>query len=81
MVNVAHDRDDRRAALQMIVDVLVSDEADFNVRFRHSFRRVTEFLYDQFSRIDVDHVRDLVHCALFHQIFDDVDGAFRHAVR
>ena len=42
---------------------------------------MAELLHDEFGRIGVDHVGDLMHRALLHQILDEVDGAFRHAVR
>ncbi len=82
VVDVTHDRHDRSAEFQSrIVDILVSDKADFDVRFRNALRRVTEFLNDQLGGIGVDDVGDLMHRALLHQILDEVDGALRHAVR
>ena len=82
VVDVAHDRHDRSAEFQSrIVDVLVSDKADFDVSFRNALRRMAEFLNDELGGIGIDDVSDLMHRAFPHKILDQVDGAFRHAVR
>ncbi len=80
MVDVAHDRDDWRAGAQVVVKVLGSDEAGFNVGLRHALNGVAEVLNDEFGCIGVDHVGDLMHRALLHQQHDDVDGPLGHAV-
>src|SRR6185295_17831239 len=44
-------------------------------------RRVAELLGEQLRGIGIDGVGDLRHVTLLHQDLDDVDRAFRHAVR
>ena len=39
-----------------------------------------EFLGDELRGIGVDHIGDLVHGAVLHQVLDDVDAALGHAV-
>ncbi len=41
---------------------------------------MAELLGDELSGIGVDHVGDLMHLAVFHQVLDDVDAALGHAV-
>ena len=80
VVDVAHDGDDRRPRLLVLVDIGGSGEAFLDVGLRHALGRVAELAHDQLGRVGVDHVVDLVHRALVHQEPDDVDGALGHAV-
>ena len=41
---------------------------------------MAELLGDELSGIGIDHIGDLVHLAVFHQVLDDVDAALGHAV-
>ena len=80
VVDVAHDRDDRGAGLLVAFFVGLTDEALFDVGLRYALGRVAELAHDEFRRVRVDHVVDLVHRALTHQELDDVNGSFGHAV-
>ena len=80
VVDVAHDGDDGRARLLILLVVGLADEAFLDVGLRHALGRVAELAHDQLGRVGVDHVVDLVHRALRHQQLDDVDGALGHAV-
>ena len=60
--------------------VLGADEALLDVGLRHAAHDMAELLGDELSGIGVDHVGDLVHLAVLHQEFDDVDAALGHAV-
>ena len=42
--------------------------------------RMSELLGDQLGGVGIDHVGDLMHLAVLHQIFDDVDAPLGHAV-
>ena len=64
VVDVAHDGDDGRPRLQVLVDVGQADEALLDVGFRHALGRVAELAHDQLGRVGVDDVVDLVHRAL-----------------
>ena len=81
MVDVAHNGHNRRTRDEnRIIGLIARDQTDFNVRFRDPFWGVAEFLNDQLGAINVDHIGDLMHRALLHQIFDEIDGALGHAV-
>ena len=80
VVDMAHDGDDRRARLQILGVILGADEAFLDVGFRDAPHRVAELLGHQLGGVGVDHVVDLMHRAVLHQIFDDVDAALGHAV-
>ena len=80
VIDMAHDGDHRRARLEILGGVLLADEAFLDVGLRHAADRMPELLGDQLGGIGVDHVGDLVHLAVFHQIFDDVDATLGHAV-
>src|SRR6202007_2661151 len=79
-VDVAHDGDHRGPGLQVIVHVLVADEAFLDVGFRHAADRVAEFGGHQFGGVVVDDVVDLQHHALTHQELDDFHAAGGHPV-
>ena len=81
MVDVAHDRDDRRTRREIDVDVGRVEQAFLDVGFGDALDRVAHLFRDELRRISVDDVVDLMHLALLHQQADDVDRALRHAVR
>ena len=80
VVDVAHDRDDRRAQGRIGVIGVGGQEAGFDVGFRNALHGVAEFGGHQFGGVGVDDVVDLHHHALTHQELDDLDAAGGHAV-
>ena len=80
MIDVAHDRDDRRTRLQRLVGIGFADKAFFDILLGNAFHRVTEFGHDELRRVRIDYVVDRQHLPLLHQELDDVDRAFGHAV-
>ncbi len=80
MVDMAHDGDDRRTRLQIVVGVGRVEQAFLDVGFGDALDGVAHFLGDELRGVGVDHVGDLQHLALLHQQADDVDRALRHAV-
>ena len=80
VVDVAHDRDDGRTRLQILVRIVAASEAFLDVGFGNALGRVAEVLHDQLGRVGVDGVVDLVHRPLLHQEADHVDRLLRHAV-
>ena len=81
VVDVAHDGDDGCTCTQIVVDILLADEAGFDVGFRNALRRMSEFRHEKLGRIRIDHVGDLVHGARLHQDLDEVHRPLGHAVR
>ena len=81
VVHVAHDRDDRRARLQVLGLVLDGMDDLFHVGVRHADGAVAEFLDHQFGGVGVDGLVGRDHHAHLHQRLDDIGRAFRHAVR
>ena len=41
---------------------------------------MAEILCDQLRGVGIDHVGDLMHRAVFHQVFDDFDAPLGHAI-
>src|SRR5690606_10370382 len=80
VVDMAHDRDDRRTRLGRALLVLDVEQTLLDVRFRDAADRMAHFLGDQLRGVGVDDVVDLLHLALLHQQADDIDRALRHAV-
>ena len=80
VIDVAHDGHHRRTGLHVLGDILGADEAFFDVGLRHPAHDMAELLGDELSGIGIDHIGDLVHLAVFHQVLDDVDAALGHAV-
>ena len=80
VVDMAHDRHDRRARLQILGVVVGADETFLDIGLRDAPRRMPELLGDELGRVGIDHIGDLMHLAVLHQIFDDVDAALGHAV-
>lgn len=81
VVDMAHDGNDGRARNQFAIVVGHVEDAEFDVGFRHAPDRMAEFAGDDFGKVGVDDVARLHHLAFLHQVLDDVDGAFGHALR
>ncbi|MCY1524358.1 hypothetical protein D9M68_592870 [compost metagenome] len=81
VVDVTHDRDDRRTRQQLLIGIGHVEDAFLDVGFRNALDRMAEFAGDEFSHIGVDQIAGLHHLAFLHQVLDDVDGAFGHALR
>jgi hypothetical protein len=80
MIDVAHDRDDWRAGLELRGIVRDVEQSLFYVGFGHAADCMTHFLGDELRRVGVDDIVDRSHLALFHQQPDDIDGTFGHPV-
>ncbi len=80
MIDVAHDGDHWRARGEILGMIVSADEAFLDVGLRHALDRMSEFLGDELSGVGIDHIGDLVHLAVFHQVLDDIDAALGHAV-
>ena len=80
VVDVTHDGDDGRTRLEVLGLVFCADKALFDVGLRHAARDMAELLGDELGRVSIDHVGDLMHLAVLHQVFDDVDAPHGHAV-
>ena len=81
MIDMAHNRDNRRTCLRVSANIRRIEQAFFDVRFSNALHRMAEFFRNNLRRIGIDHIRDLHHLALLHQKADQIDGTFRHAVR
>ncbi len=81
VVDVTHDRDDRRTRDQFFLDVGNVEDAFFDVGLGNTLDGVAEFAGDEFSQVGIDQIAGLHHLAFLHQVLDDVDGAFGHALR
>ncbi len=81
VIDMAHDRDDRRARLERLVLVGRIEQAFLDVGFGDALDGMAEFFGNELGGIRVDHVGDLAHLALAHQQLDHVDTALGHAVR
>ena len=57
------------------------EEAFFDVGVGHALDRVAEFAGEKLGQIGVDNVAGGHHLTLLHQIFDEIHGAFGHALR
>ena len=81
VIDVTHDRDDRRTRIQILLQIrLVRGQTFLDVRLGDAANRMAHLLGDELSRIRIDHVGDLVDLALLHQQTDDVHRTFGHAV-
>ena len=67
--------------LQILGPIRHVEHAFLDVGLRDAADGVAEFGGDQLGRVGVDHVAGLHDLALLHEELDDVDGAFRHALR
>ena len=80
VIDMAHDGDHGRTPLQIFGVVVRADEAFFDVGLGNAPHSMPEFLGDELGGIGVDHIGDLVHVAVLHQVLDDVDASLGHAV-
>src|SRR5262245_204312 len=80
VIDMAHDGDHGRAWLAILGLVLLADEALLDVGLGDAPHGVPEFLGDELGGVGVDHIGDLAHFAVLHQIFDDVNAPLGHAV-
>ena len=81
VVDMAHNGNDGRARDEMIILIGLIEQALLDVGLGDTLDGVAHILGDDLRRIGVDRIGDLVHAALLHQQADDIDRAFRHAVR
>ena len=80
VIDVAHDGDDGRTRLHVVIGVGRVEQAFFNVGFGDALDCVAHFFGHELRRVGVDDVVDLVHRALLHQQADHVHRSLRHAV-
>ena len=81
VVDMAHDRDHRRARLERIGQVLLAAQPDLDIGLGDAPQAVSELGDDQFGGVGVDDLVDRRHDTHAHQRLDHVGGAFGHAVR
>ena len=79
MIDVAHDRHDRRARLQVRIFVGFAAEADLDVCFRNAFDGVTKLRCDQLGRVRIDNVIAAQHLALLDHELHHVRDPLVHA--
>ena len=80
MVDMAHDRDDRGARLQILGLVLNLHDDLFDIGIRHADGAMAEFVGHQLGGIGVDGLVAGDHQAHAHQRFDDIGRALGHPV-
>ncbi len=80
MVNVTHNRHNRRARLEVFFIVLITFQTNFNIGVCYTFDLVTEFLDHQFGSVGVNRLSDCRHNAKPHKLFDNLTGWFGHTV-
>ena len=80
VVDVAHDRDDRRARQQGVVGILHGVDDLLDVGIGHADSLVAEFLDHQFGGVGVDGLVHRDHHAHLHERLDHVGRAFGHPV-
>ena len=80
VVDVAHDRDDRRARFQIFGLVLDRINHLFHVGIRHAHSLVAEFVDDEFGGIGVDGLVARDHHAHLHERLHHVCAALGHTV-
>ena len=81
VVDVTHDRDDRRARLRVAFDVQRLFVRVFDRIGRDGLRDVAHFFDDEDRAVLIEHVVDRRHDAHAHQRLDDFAGLDRHALR
>nr|CAI0340834.1 membrane hypothetical protein [Rhizobiaceae bacterium] len=81
VVDVAHDGHDRRTRFQIALVVGNVEDTFLDVGFGDALDGMAEFAGDEFGQVGVDQIAGLHHLAFLHQVLDDVDGAFGHALR
>lgn len=80
VVNVTHDRDDRRPRFQIFGLVLDLVDHLFNVGVGHAVHGVAEFFDDQLGCIGVDGLVLSDHHTHLHQRFDNIAHTLGHTV-
>ena len=80
VVNVAHDRHDRRAGDAVFICIRDRFDRLLHVGIRHSNRLVAKLFDHQFGGVGVDGLVQRHHHAHFHERFDNVCPAFSHTV-
>ncbi len=80
VIDVTHNGHDRRTGNQRSLVVGNTEDAFFNVRFRNALDGMAEFFSNKLRHIGIDHVARLHHLALLHQVLDDIDRTFGHAL-
>ena len=80
VVNVAHDRDDRRTILQILVLVFRRVDHMLHVSIGNADNLVAKFFDDQFRCIGVDRLVLRRHDAVGHQRLHNVRNTFGHPV-
>ena len=79
VVDMAHDRDDRRTWLQRGGIIRFAFKTDLDIGFGNAAHRVAEFFRDQFGCVSVDYIVAAQHFALVDHEFHDVSDALVHA--
>ena len=80
VVHVTHDSDHRSTRQGIVLMVLGRDEAGLDIAFGYPSDGMAELGGDQLGGVGVEHVVDLKHGALTHQVLDDVDTAHGHSL-
>ena len=80
VVDMAHDRDDRRARLHVLVTIDRRGDDLLHIAVADAQDLVAEFLDHQLGGVGVDGLVGSDHHAHLHQRLDHVGGAFGHAV-
>ena len=82
VVDVTHDNDDRRAGLELVGAVLVIvDELFLDRDDDFLFDLAAELFSDKGRGVEVDHLGEGSHHAVFHQALDDLRAGLLHAAR
>ena len=82
VVDVTHDDDDRRAGLELVGAVLVIvDELFLDRDDNFLFDLAAELLGNEGRGVEVDHLGEGRHHAVFHQALDDLRAGLLHAAR
>ena len=81
VVDVAHDRDDRRTRLERLVGIDVGRRIDIDVGLADAIDAVAELFDQQLGGVLVDRLGDRDGRAHLEQGLDQVGAAFAHALR
>ena len=80
MVNVAHDRDDRRTVHKIFWIIFDLFDHILNVRIGNADNLVAKFLDDKFSGVGINRFVLGNHHTAVHQRLDDFANTFSHTV-
>ena len=80
VVDMAHDRDDRRTRLQRLLGIRRVEQPLLDVGGGDAADVMAKLFGDDLRGVGVEHVGDLDELAILHEEPDHVDGALRHAV-